>query len=199
MVGGISGIKRVAAVSALVVLTALGACGTTEDVKPARRLFSPNGEPLNGGVLGLPSCEDALSKWFDRIDADHNGFIEEKEFMADARRQFQIMDLNHDGTITPAELATYRAPYGIARKRKKAESEEAKGFRDEVPMNPGRRNDPDLLADFSDPVMIADAHFRNVVSETDFLTYERRNFAELNTARNGRLSRAELLHSCETE
>lgn len=177
---------------------ALVACSSTEDEKPVRRLFSPNGEPLNGGPLGLPSCEEAYTKWFGRLDSGHRGFIAETVFLDDARRQFAAMDLNHDKVVTPAELAAYRTPYLIPRKKRPRAHEwgEAEEHGDGKPR---QSRDPDLLADFSDPVMIADAHFRNVVSEADFLAYERRNYAEMNKARNGRLTLEELLRGCETE
>lgn len=183
---------------ALLVLAGLAACSAVDAEKPVRRLFSPNGEPLNGGKLGLPSCEDAYSGWFDRLDSAHRGVITETAFLDDARRQFRVMDLNHDGVVTPAELAVYRAPYAIPRKKRAGAPEWANT--DERAAGGGARpRDPDLLADFSDPVMIADSHFRNVVSEADFLAYEHRNFIEMNRARNGRLGREELLRGCETE
>src|SRR5690348_74980 len=46
------------------------------------RLYSPAGEPLNGGALGEPSCADALSAWFERVDSDHGGTIDRGEFLA---------------------------------------------------------------------------------------------------------------------
>jgi len=183
---------------ALATPLALGACGGSGEPKQVRRLFSPSGEPLNGGVLGLPSCEEAMSKWFDRIDAEHRGGIGEAAFLEDARRQFRVMDQNHDGVVTPAELASYRAPFAIPRKRQQGGAETT-NMNLSMPATLSHRNDPELLADFSDPVMVADRHFRNVVSEADFLAYEHDNFVELNTARNGRLSRKEVLHGCEAE
>jgi hypothetical protein len=113
-------LKRCAVV-VLALLPALAACGGHRDREPqsARStgpLYSPNGEPLSGGPLGHPSCQEALAGWFDRIDAHHVGTIDLAAFLADARRQFAAMDLNHDGQITPDELAQYRMAYAAERR-----------------------------------------------------------------------------------
>lgn len=103
----------------LALLTVLAACGSHDDhagghLQPSADigpLYSPNGEPLSGGPLGHPTCQDALAAWFDRVDAKHAGTIDLAAFLADANRQYAAMDLNHDGEITPDELARYRAAY----------------------------------------------------------------------------------------
>jgi hypothetical protein len=100
----------------LALLPALAACsGQGDPAPPAPRptgpLYSPNGEPLSGGPLGHPSCQDALGRWFDHLDTSHTGAIDLAAFLADARHQFAAMDLNHDGQITPDELARYRVAY----------------------------------------------------------------------------------------
>ena len=64
-----------------------------------------------------PHATDAIRRWFARVDADHDGAISLGEFMADARRQFGVMDLEHTGVLTPAVLAQYRAPYLTERQR----------------------------------------------------------------------------------
>jgi Ca2+-binding EF-hand superfamily protein len=145
-----------------------------------RMLYSPNGEPLRGGSLGRPSCEKAMGAWFDRADADRNGRVDRNEFVADARRQFAVMDLDHDGTITPAELDKYRAPYMTLPPTGKGKAV--------------RSTDPG-----PDPVMSADTKLRFVVTLPDFAAYAERRFAELDRNRNGTLERDEALKMCNTE
>ena len=53
-----------------------------------------------------------------------------------------------------------------------------------------------MARDRPDPVMIADVTLRNRVTQAEFLTYERQNFAELDTNHDGRLSKDELTRSC---
>lgn len=74
-------------------------------------LFSPNGEPLNGGDLGLPSCSLAVNYWFLRTDHDHDGRIDRAEFLADADTEFHKMDLDQMGVLTSSSIERYRAPY----------------------------------------------------------------------------------------
>jgi hypothetical protein len=180
---------------ALALATLLGAC---EDplalFEPKREryyaLYSPNGEPLSGGPLGRPSCKEALSGWYDRLAASHGGTIDLATYLADTRRQFAAMDLDHDGLITPAELQEYRAPYAVAAPR---------GAKPRPGELAGRRpEDGGIASDRADPVMIADVSLRNQVSLQDFVTYQTRKFAELNTSHDGVLRREELLVTCNT-
>ena len=50
----------------------------------------------------------ALAGWFDRVGSGKAGTIDLAAFLADASRQFAAMDINHDGQLTPDELARYR-------------------------------------------------------------------------------------------
>ncbi len=174
---------------ALAVL-ALAACGAFGgDDKPVREspLYSPNGEPLSGGRLGEPTCEQALGGWFDRVAAGA-GAIDENAFLADARRQFAAMDLDKSGALTPAELAQYRAPYinRNAQRRRDYEDERRDNARGPPPQE-----------DVEDPVMVADTGLRNRVTLEDFVAYEERNFAALDANRDGRLERSEVLATCK--
>ena len=191
----------------ILLLLALGGCGWFRGTHPETRgkppIYSPNGEPLNGGALGQPSCEDALSRWLARVDTDHDGTIDREEFLADARRQFDAMDLNRDGLITPSVLAQYRAPFSSeppARAGTDSEAgEEARGRgRSRGGGIFGGSGDEDTAVrnDLADPVMMADTALRNRVTREDFLAYARRNFASIDTNHDGRLDRDELLLTC---
>lgn len=198
----------------VLLLPMLAACGTHHghDAQSGGGgpLYSPNGEPLSGGSLGHPSCEVALSGWFDRIDVEADGKIDVAAFLADARRQFLTMDLDHDGVVTPAELAEYREKSGSeSRTAATTAPDEEVGNTDQDPRNGGgrarrRRSGEsggdsslrDLGLDHPDPVMLADVDLRNRVSLADFLAYETRNFVTLDTNHDGRLSKDEVTRSC---
>jgi hypothetical protein len=167
-------------------------------------IYSPNGEPLSGGPLGPSTCEDAMARWFDRVDANHDGAISWDEFVADARRQFAVMDLDKDGVIVPAELAQYRAPYlpGPAREARQGEARSAtddteKRQRERGRGDRGEGSDGGSVAiDQPDPVMLADVNLRNHVSLADFIAYAARNFANLDTGPKGHLDKADLVRLC---
>lgn len=159
-------------------------------------LFSPNGEPLTGGPLGQPSCHEAMSRWFDRVDTNHDGAIDLKEYRADARRQFGVMDLDHSGVITPDELSRYRYPYAAplaaaAEKAAQAAARKSRYQNDEIRVLPSG-------SDMPDPVMAADVDLRNQVTLPEFLAYASREFASLDKAGHGRLSRTDVLSLCKS-
>jgi hypothetical protein len=190
------------ALVALVVM-GLGACVAFE--KALRKetpgpIYSPNGEPLSGGALGDPKCDGAMRRWFARVDTDHDGTIELGEFLADARRQFAAMDLEHTGVLTPAVLAQYRAPY-LAGRESQAKRDEIEEQDEEERERARRRHngesEPPIGLDRADPVMLADVNLRNRVTLDDFLAYARRNFAILDKDKNGRLDSGELAATCK--
>ena len=169
-----------------------------------RTIYSLAGEPLNGGPLGQSTCSDAMSRWFDRTDTNHDGTLDLEELLADARRQFAVMDLNHDGMIDPAELTAYRAPYAPPPVQQ-FQREDKPNFADRVQRGLGlggrRKEAPEgggggNAAEQPDPVMSADATLRNRVSLDDFLAFERRLFGELDANHDGRLTKPELLRLC---
>ncbi len=173
---------RSAAIVVAFAALLLAACSSRDKPVEAsqRILFSPNGEPLNGGALGRPKCEDALTRWFDRIDGDRDGTIERAEFMADARRQFAAMDLDHDGQLEPAELSHYRAALVGAPPPEEGDIKD-----------PAKRRE--LVTGGPDPVMAADTSLRNRVDLPEFLAHAERVFAATDADHDGRLSRAEVL------
>jgi len=172
-------------------LLALGGCswfGGRDHPEDAGPIYSPNGEPLSGGPLGHPRCEQAMAQWFARVDANHDGTIDRAEFLADAARQFAAMDLDHDGTVTPAELAQYRRPYAPPPLPDQESGRRRRGGADNARAA--------IAKDRPDPVMLADVRLRNRVSRNDFMAYANTNFAGLDTNHDGRLSRAELVATC---
>jgi hypothetical protein len=169
----------------------------------AGRLYSPTGERLNGGPLGRPTCADAMTAWFERADTDRDGMLDREEFLADARRQFAVMDLDKDGIVTPAELAQYRAPYEaepVQRAPPATEpvppAEQSSGGKRRHGGEPGRADTGGSAEERPDPVMAADVGFRNQVSLRDFMAYAARQFAALDLDHHGRLAKADILRSC---
>jgi len=152
---------------------------------PGNILYSPNGEPLSGGNLGLPDCPKALGGWFDRIDADHDGTIDSNEMVRDARVQFLRMDLDGDGAIYPSELVTFRAPFQVANKRQARETEDTSD-----------NKKPRIKADISDPVMSADTNLDFKVTLDEIVAQARDIFASLDRNKDGKLDRQEVLKSC---
>jgi hypothetical protein len=187
-----------------VACVVLAGCSHRRDAARDRSLepiFSPNGEPLNGGELGHPACAVAIAEWFARVDANHDGAIDRAEFLADTRRQFALMDRDKDGEITPEELDVYRAPYAANPEFTPAdEAETAAGTRPTGRQGRGRRGGGgmpaaagshgkvDVSADTPDPVMSADVSLKFRVSLPDFIAYETREFDGLDHARTGRLT-----------
>lgn len=179
-------------------LVALGACSYFD--KPPREakpgpIYSPNGEPLSGGPLGEPKCEDAMRRWFAAVDTNHDGAIDAAEFLADARRQFAAMDIERTGILTPAVLAQYRAPYIAEHQREDARDADERERDDRS----DRERGPPVGKDRADPVMIADVNLRNRVTLDDFLASARRNFAALDEKKDGRLSPEDAIASCKPE
>jgi len=173
--------RRLALIAVSVcALTALGACsnhrrpaqtggpGGGESRPSPALMFSPNGEPLNGGTLGQPSCSLAMNYWFDRTDANHDGRLDREEFLADARAQFAKMDLNSQGYITNDELSRYRRP-----------------FRE------GTRSNNVI-----DPVMTADKNLNFMVTSAEFLQHADEAFTQMDADRNGVIDRADLTVYC---
>ncbi|MEC4593711.1 MULTISPECIES: EF-hand domain-containing protein [Nitrospirillum] len=89
----------------------LAGCGGHDlPVNPYLQLVpvSPSGQ-----ILGPPSGSQlqykaVLMLWFHQTDANHDGVLTRDEVIADADRSFDLFDLDHDGSITSAELEKYR-------------------------------------------------------------------------------------------
>lgn len=70
----------------------------------ARQVFmAPMGEVFRAAA-GAPYPSVA---WVAEADTDKDGAVDRGEFLADARRFFKTIDLDHDGTITPEEVIAY--------------------------------------------------------------------------------------------
>lgn len=171
-------------------------------------LYSPNGEPLNGGALGKPTCEAALSRWFDRVDADHDGMIGRAEFSADASAQFAQMDIDHNGYLLSEELDRYRLPYrqgpvaggypppAASANAPDGETKHRRRHAASSDGGTGARTGGHAPAELADPVMSADTNNDFKVTPQEFSVHAERAFIELDANHDGFVSREELLKTC---
>jgi Ca2+-binding EF-hand superfamily protein len=191
------GKRRVLSGVCFLLLTTMGGCASSHhsDIPkpPDYMLYSPNGEPLNGGPLGRPTCKEALSHWFDRIDVTHQGSLTHDEFIADAAAQFARMDIDHNGYLLPEELERYRLPY------RQDTTDRGTSAADDAPPHKGHHSDESngsAQNGAPDPVMAADVnnHFR--VTLPEFLTQTDRVFQKLDPKHEGAINRDALLKTC---
>ena len=168
-------------------------------------LYSPNGEPLTGGVLGRSSCYEVASNWFDRVDTNHDKNIDRNEFLADSRIQFLRMDLDGDGAIYPSELLTFRGsfigtpkhtPSTAPEKDFAAEKDgiKARGLIPKYDLD--KESDRARQQDFSDPVMSADANLDFRVTLDEFTAQSQDVFKIIDQNHDGLLDRLEVLATC---
>ena len=176
------GIARTFVAVTLLALPLLG-CSYREDAEEdpfVHPVLSPSGEPLTGAGLGVKSCAEALEAWRMKW-----GRLDLPAYLADARAQFQAMDLDRDGVVTSAELSEQRAAHRVQPK----EEEERRARRRAAARGPTR-------AQGADPVMSADANLDFRVTPDEFLAYAQRRFRALDANSDGVLDRAEIASLC---
>ena len=174
---------------------------------------SPMGEPFRA-----PSREAALELWFAGADSDGDGALGADEVRRDAERFFASLETDKDGEIDPPEMTRYESEIApeirlgrgpmtrreIVRMRREEENEAARnmvlpGFRhirggdryggSEEFEGAGRYG----LINMPQPVMAADADLNRGVSAAEFSAAAGARFLMLDTDRNGKLTRAELI------
>jgi len=182
-------------------MVVLAACSHQEATTPKQRttiLYSPNGEPLAGGILGNPACHVAMSGWFGRL-AGAEGKIPREAFLADARAQFARMDIDHNGYLVSEELERYRRPYRPVIAAAKPPEEEKKHRPSNGKHDSDKSKDDEPIEDGGDPVMSADTNLDFKVTPEEFTIHAQKIFSELNTHNDGALSSDEVLTRCKTE
>ncbi len=210
-------VRAAIAVTAALLTAILSGCAwfgdeegkTDPNLPPVTMLYSPNGEPLNGGPLGRPTCREALTRWFDRLASAPDHTITSAAFLADARTQFQRMDIDHNGYLVPEELERFRLPYRQPLPPSHRHRDEAQATDEDEGAHQGRRHvsggtdhNPagghgNGCASQPDPVMSADTGLDFKVTLDAFLIQARTTFARLDANHDGHLIQAEILGVCE--
>ena len=177
---------------------------------PWAPFISPMGEPFRarGGT------DDALARWFNQADRNHDGQITPDEMKADADRFFATLDSDGDGEIGPDELIHYEwelAPDIQLSSRLKRQPGEAAPIKrpelaeDSPDARHYRRGDgePDTLIglqgaarygllNMPEPVAAADADFNRAISRAEFEQAALDRFQLLDTGHRGSLTLAAL-------
>lgn len=177
--------SRPVTIVALISLAVLAACSALPEKNqpehgPIQILYSPTGDPLNGGPLGRPTCAEAMKHWFDRVDKNHNSAVTLDEFLNDAKAQLQRMDIDRNGYLVSEELERFRMAYRDFPAEKKADHGE------------NSSSGAGGISSVIDPVMSADTNLDYKVMPDEFLSYSRKTFANLDAAHNSQLSLAEV-------
>ena len=184
----------------------LSACASLQNKKHAEStqiLYSPTGDPLNGGLLGRPACPDAMKHWFDRVDTKHDSAITQDEFLNDAKMQFQRMDIDKNGYLVSEEVERFRMTYRDYPAGEKLPA--SSGDQQEQQPSGGRQsrghgggegsggvgNSPGE-GSVIDPVMSADTNLDYKVTPDEFMAYSRKVFEHLDADHNGKLSLTEV-------
>ena len=185
------------------ILVALTACGPhyTSGKELIERfptpIYSMDGEPLNGGTLGKPTCESAQSAWLERQDLDHDGTLDLDEVLSAARARFTAMDPDGDGYITSDELLTYRQHVMGGEfeqsppKPETGSTEDDGGHRPRLTKVSNRPQGSQ-----PDPVLAADSNLDFKVTLEEFLALQRENFIHLDRDHDHTVSTEELTALC---
>jgi Ca2+-binding EF-hand superfamily protein len=185
---------------------------------PWAPFISPMGEPFRAHS----ASDDTLAIWFARADANHDGFLTAAEMESDAERFFARLDSDHDGEIDPDELAQYeyevapeiqvmsrtrRAPGQPAPAASNADTDQLSAVGDEKKQRRARAEQDFAslglggalqgaarysLLNMPEPVAAADADFNRSITLQEFRAAALARFQLLDTARQGRLSLAQL-------
>ena len=175
------------------VVLALASCAGMLDKKPAdktgstRILYSPTGDPLNGGPLGKPTCAEAMKHWFDRVDTKHDGIITLDEFLNDAKAQFQRMDIDKNGYLVSEEVERFRMTYrdyAAGEKPSAAVNQDDYHGREHGNNGSGENGGGNVI----DAVMSADTNLDYKVTPDEFAAYSQKVFKSLDTDHKGTLN-----------
>jgi hypothetical protein len=181
----------------LTSLIALSACDSLPDFKhkdhaPTQIIYSPTGDPLNGGPLGKPTCAEAMKRWFGRADTNHDNAVTPDEFLADAKAQFQRMDIDKNGYLVSEELERFRMTYRDypAEKKSEAAGEHEGGQPSGDRHGKHGSGEGGSNASVIDPVMSADTDLDYKVTLDEFVAYSQKTFRGLDTDHTGKLTLA---------
>jgi Ca2+-binding EF-hand superfamily protein len=75
-------------------------------------IFSVGG--MHGQTRTSPAEEKAGKEWLAAMNQDNDATIDKKEFLAYMAKEFDLVDVDHDGTLDTHELGRLRAKFSIA-------------------------------------------------------------------------------------
>ncbi|HEY5071879.1 MAG TPA: EF-hand domain-containing protein [Caulobacteraceae bacterium] len=194
------------------------AAGDDDEDSIPNVFISPCGQPFRAKV-GQPY---PVAAWFKQADTNGDGKLDRNEFVADAAAFFKILDLNHDGFLSPPEVASYErriAPeilgrrVSVSRRSPLFERDGARlwlaqidrpgeidpgGNLPNAPHKPKGLDEssqgasPYSLFDEPEPVMAADLDFTGIIRQSNFLKLADAHFTTLDRAEQGFLTLAGL-------
>jgi Ca2+-binding EF-hand superfamily protein len=177
--------------------------------------WAPFISPMGEQFRARTATDDALARWFNQADRNHDGQLTPDEMQADAERFFATLDTDSDGEIGPEELIRYEwefAPDVQVNSRllrtpgdpppPKVKDEAGLGLEGE--RRQGGRGDPDFmqgglqgaarygLLNMPEPVAAADADFNRGISLAEFKQAASERFRLLDINHHGALTLAQL-------
>jgi len=193
---------------------ASAAMALEDDGLPPNVFFSPHGQPFRA----RRDADYPVVDWFRQADADGDGKLTHKEFLADALNFFRYLDLNSDGVLDRIEINVYEnkiAPEVLGahlnlganqdpRARKwlvQAHPETSIDPGGDVPNAPatpkgldesGVGASPYGFFQEPEPVAAADLDLKGVVSRANFLKLAEMHFTTLDESGAGYLTLARL-------
>lgn len=128
-----------------------------------------------------PAVKNDGKRYLRSLDENHDGRIAKKEFLARSREQFAELDRNRDGALSPRELEKARE-----QARKKRDEARRRAGKPPMPAEADQGRKP-LLYGLAERDLDGDGR----ITLGEFLAKRERTFAELDTNRDGVISREE--------
>ncbi len=173
----------------------------TGTIRPVLFL-SPMGEPFRAAKGAVDTPGDAVRRWFDGADRDHDGRLRIAEFMLDADRFFALLDKDHDGQILPEEVSSYEEdvapemrlyqpprPAGGPGGKPDRKAKRPKGGADyDGAMGAGRY----AFLNIPNPVASADSDFNRAIDPAEFRAAAAERFRALDPGQKKQIALADL-------
>ncbi len=166
--------------------------------------ISPAGEPFRAA----PGAPYPVVDWFNGADTNHDGALSRDEFVADAVRFFNLLDADHNGVIDGFEISYYEnriAPEIIGgeapstRRGPRGLGQDESGGDDDMlahrkPQGTNMLQGASLygLIAEPEPVMAADSNFDRRITKDEAIKAAKTRFALLDTNKDGVLKLDEL-------